>query len=66
MGICNFDIIFLGEKNVSDFDVDKMCNHQHLCTYLGVFVITHIQSCRNGAGYCILGYSCDVDKGSIL
>jgi hypothetical protein len=32
----------------------------------GVFVITHIQSCRNGAGYCILGYSCDVDKGPIL
>jgi hypothetical protein len=29
---------------------------------LGVFVITHIQSCRNGAGYCILGYSCEVDK----
>lgn len=28
----------------------------------GVFVITHIQSCRNGAGYCILGFSCDVDK----
>ena len=28
----------------------------------GVFVITHIDSCRNGAGYCILGYSCEVDK----
>jgi len=28
----------------------------------GVFVITHIQSCRNGAGYCILGFSCEVDK----
>ena len=27
-----------------------------------MFVITHIQSCRNGAGYCILGYSCEVDK----
>ena len=28
----------------------------------GVFVITHISSCRNGAGYCILGFSCEVDK----
>lgn len=28
----------------------------------GVFVITHIDSCRNGAGYCILGYTCSVDK----
>ena len=27
-----------------------------------MFVITHIDSCRNGAGYCILGYSCEVDK----
>jgi len=34
--------------------------------FLGVFVITHIQSCRNGAGYCILGYSCDVDKDFIV
>ena len=25
-------------------------------------MITHIDSCRNGAGYCILGYSCEVDK----
>ena len=30
--------------------------------FSGVFVITHIQSCRNGAGYCILGFSCEVDK----
>ena len=29
---------------------------------LGVFVITHIDSCRNGAGYCILGFTCEVDK----
>ena len=29
---------------------------------LGVFVITHIDSCRNGGGYCILGYTCEVDK----
>jgi len=28
----------------------------------GVFVITHISTCRNGAGYCILGFSCEVDK----
>ncbi len=34
--------------------------------FSGVFVITHIQSCRSGAGYCILGYSCDVDKDFIL
>lgn len=27
----------------------------------GVFVITHIRSCRNGAGYCILGIKCNVD-----
>jgi len=27
----------------------------------GVFVITHIRSCRNGAGYCILGIDCTVD-----
>jgi len=27
----------------------------------GVFVITHIRSCRNGAGYCILGIKCSVD-----
>ena len=25
-------------------------------------MITHIDSCRNGAGYCILGYTCEVDK----
>ena len=25
-------------------------------------MITHISSCRNGAGYCILGFSCEVDK----
>merc|ERR1719510_1352157 len=31
----------------------------------GVFVITHISSCRNGAGYCILGFSCEVDKDFI-
>ena len=30
--------------------------------FLGVFVITHISTCRNGAGYCILGFSCEVDK----
>nr|XP_040564298.1 uncharacterized protein LOC121114404 [Lepeophtheirus salmonis] len=28
----------------------------------GVFVITHIRSCRNGAGYCILGFSCEIDN----
>jgi len=28
----------------------------------GVFVITHIRSCRNGAGYCILGIKCSVDS----
>jgi len=28
----------------------------------GVFVITHIRSCRNGAGYCILGHACNVDS----
>merc|ERR1711973_1007008 len=27
----------------------------------GVFVITHIRSCRNGAGYCILGVDCSID-----
>ena len=31
----------------------------------GVFVITHIRTCRNGAGYCILGFSCEVDKDFI-
>eukprot|EP00096_Caligus_rogercresseyi_P003671 TRINITY_DN1706_c0_g1_i1.p1 TRINITY_DN1706_c0_g1~~TRINITY_DN1706_c0_g1_i1.p1 ORF type:complete len:557 (-),score=102.64 TRINITY_DN1706_c0_g1_i1:59-1729(-) len=28
----------------------------------GVFVITHIQSCRKGSGYCILGFSCEIDN----
>lgn len=31
-------------------------------SFSGVFVITHIDTCRKGAGYCILGYSCSVDN----
>ena len=34
-------------------------------SFPGVFVITHIRTCRNGAGYCILGFSCEVDKDFI-
>ena len=30
--------------------------------FLGVFVITHISTCRNGTGYCVLGFSCEVDE----
>ncbi len=28
----------------------------------GVFVLTHVGSCRRGKGYCVLGFSCGVDK----
>ncbi len=28
----------------------------------GVFVLTHVGSCRKGKGYCVLGFSCGVDK----
>ena len=28
----------------------------------GVFVLTHVGSCRSGKGYCVLGYNCEVDK----
>jgi len=31
----------------------------------GVFVITHIQSCRQGTGYCVLGSDCTVDSDFI-
>ena len=28
----------------------------------GVFVLTHVGSCRSGRGYCVLGFNCAVDK----
>jgi len=31
----------------------------------GVFVITHIKSCRLGSGYCVLGSDCTVDSDFI-
>lgn len=37
----------------------------YITYFSGVFVITHIRTCRNGAGYCILGFSCEVDKDFI-
>ena len=40
----------------------EKANSQSLSLFTGVFVITHISTCRNGAGYCILGFSCEVDK----
>ena len=54
----------------------KWCRPQCLCRWLdfekhqnfgvisfsGVFVITHVDTCRGGAGYCILGFTCEIDK----
>lgn len=28
----------------------------------GVFVITQVDSCRGGRGYCVLGFNCNIDK----
>jgi len=28
----------------------------------GVFVLTHVNSCRRGRGYCVLGFNCAVDR----
>ena len=38
--------------------------HQNfgVISFSGVFVITHVDTCRGGAGYCILGFTCEIDK----